>query len=54
MERKNFRKNETMSLDKMIDQKGGKGLEKRKMYQNSLIKNQRGNLFHTLVFSHIF
>ena len=44
IERKNFRKNETVSLDKkIIDQKGGKGLEKRKMYQNSLIKHQNGN-----------
>ena len=24
------------------------------MYQNSLIKNQNGNLFHTLLFSHVF
>ena len=42
IERKNFRKNETVSLEKkLIDQKGGKGLEKRKMYQNSLIKATR-------------
>ena len=46
IERKNFRKNETVSLEKkMIDQKGGKGLEKRKMYQNSLIKHQNGNYY---------
>ena len=33
-----------LSLEKnAIDQKGGKGLEKRKMYQNSLIKHQNGN-----------
>ena len=43
IERKNFRKNETVSVDKIIDQKGGKGLEKRKMFQNSLIKHQNGN-----------
>ena len=30
------------------------GLEKRKMYQNSPIKNQNGNLFHTLVFGQVF
>ena len=52
IEKKNFRKSETVSLDKkIIDQRGGKGLEKRKMYQNSLIKKENGNLFHTLVFS---
>ena len=30
---------------------GGKGLKKRKIYNFPLIKNQNGNLFHTLVFS---
>ena len=41
IESKNFRKNETVSQDtQIIDQKGGKVLEKREMYQNSLIKNQ--------------
>ena len=25
-----------------------------KMYKNSLIKNQTGNLFHTLVFNQVF
>ena len=30
IERKNFRKNEIMSLDKIIDQKGGKDVEQRK------------------------
>ena len=42
-DRKNFRKNETVSLDKNNDRKGGKGLEKRKIYPNSLIKHQNGN-----------
>ena len=47
IERKNFRTNETVSLDKnKLIKKGEKGLEKKKMYQNSLIKNQNGNLFH--------
>ena len=38
----------------MIDQKGGKGLEKGFFFQYSLIKNQNGNLFHTLVLSQVF
>ena len=36
-----------MSLDKIIDQKGGKGVEQRKMYQNSFVKSQNGSLPHT-------
>ena len=53
-ERKNFRINETVSLDNCLRQSGppcegevkkkrggGTGLGKRKMYQNSLIKNQK-------------
>ena len=52
--KKKLQKNEIVSLDKIIDQKGETGLEKRKMYQNSLLKNQNGNLFHTLVFSQVF
>ena len=48
-------KNETVSLYiKMIDQKGVKRFGKRKIYQNSLIENQNGNLLHTLVFSRVF
>ena len=41
---------------KIVDQKGGKRFGKKEnwMYQNSIIKNQNGNLFHTLVFIHIF
>ena len=40
---------------KIIDKKGGNRFGgKRKMDQNSLIKNQNGNLFHTLVFSQVF
>ena len=40
----------------MIEKKGrGEGLGgKRKMYQNSHIKNQTGNLFHTLVIGQVF
>ena len=56
IERKNFKKNKTVSLDKNNrSKKGGKGLEKRKIYQNSVIKNRNGNLFHTfIVFSQVF
>ena len=39
-----------MSLDKTIDQKGGKGLEKEKFIKIPLY----GNLFHILVFSQVF
>ena len=39
---------------KITDQKGGKSLEERKMYQNSYIKNQNGHLFLSLVFSQVF
>ena len=40
----------------MIEKKGGgEGLGgKRKMYQNSHIKKQTGNLFHTLVIGQVF
>ena len=52
---KNFRKYETVSLHKNNWSKRGKWVwKKRIMYQNSLIQNQIGNLFHNLVFSHIF
>ena len=52
IERRNFRKNETVSLDKnnWIE----KGLVKRKMYQNLHIKNQNGNLLHTVELSQVF
>ena len=54
LERKNFGKNETGSLDKKrIDLKGGT-VRRRKMYQNLLIRNQTGNLFHALVLSQVF
>ena len=52
IERKNFRKNETVSLDKNNWSKRGKRVwNKGNMYQNSLIKNQNGNLSHTLMLS---
>ena len=52
IKRRNFRKNKTVSLDKKQKlSKRQERLEKRKMYQNSHIKNQNGNLFHTLVIS---
>ena len=56
IERKNFRKNETASVKiKIIDQKGGKRFGKiGNCIKNSLIKNQYGNLFHTLVISRVF
>ena len=44
-----------MSLDKIIDQKGGKRcMEQRKTFQNSDIKNHNGSLLHPLVFSQVF
>ena len=50
-----------VSLDKIIDQKGGGGgggggevRKKRKIYQISHIKNENGNVCHTVVFSQVF
>ena len=55
IERKNFRKMNCVSrFKKEIIIKGGKGLEKKKMYQKSLNKNQTGKLFHTIVFIQVF
>ena len=54
IERKNF-KNETVSLDKNNgSKKRGGGKVGKKEYQNSLIKIQNGDVFHTSVFSQIF
>ena len=55
IKRKNFRKNEMVSLNKkIIDQIGGIGFGKKGNHQNSLIKNKNDNLFHTLVFNQVF
>ena len=45
IERKNSRKNETVSLDKNnIKKGGGGGSLKKKKYLNSFIKNQNGQI----------
>ena len=54
IERKNFRKNETVSLDKNNDQKGGKGLEKGKCIIIPLLQTKMAIYSILLVFSQVF
>ena len=42
IERKNFRKNETVSLDKIIDQKGGKRFWKKGNVSKFTYQNPKG------------
>ena len=47
IEIKNFRKNETVSLDKNNWSQRGERFGEKEYVSNSLIKDQNGNLFHT-------
>ena len=53
IEIKNFRKNETVSLDKNNWSKRGERFGEMENVSNSLIKDQNGNLFHLSVQSGI-